>query len=387
MPYKIAYSGTDKVILQRRSVAGVMVLTIVMGIIFSIIEIALIYLIKNAEPPFSYIRFFFLIFGILAIIGGINYPNIVKARTPESLTFDNNKGYLEIEQDSKNSQKGYIIYEDIAGFEIYKERYSGGSNSGSSRKTYYNYHVVLRKKDHGEWYLREWKQLSQAERMIEELKAIKLMNYSRNVPKSVLSDKLNKESIGDKTILSWRNKLGTSPFIFAAVVLFIGSFMYMMINFVAKDGGFTNVFAYLILGFISLIFLGIVFLQTKRMIKNGTTRFAISISRNNMEYTELDNSGTVKSSRIILLKDIYSIVFSHRSRMKNAPLHILTKEQSDELVQMRLNPINLKSIRNFFSISKEIISLNIEALNAVECLQVENWLQELILNKSEAKVI
>jgi hypothetical protein len=392
MPYEINYSGTDKIILQRRSVMGAMILIIMIGSIFTIVGIGVIYLLKNTEPPFSYMRFLFLIFGILAIVGGINYPKFTKARIPEMIIFDNQKGYIEIEQNSKVSQKGYISYQDIANFDIHEEYHSGSGSSNkysnSSNRGYYTYHVLLRKRDRGEWYLREWRSRNDAEKMVAEFKALKLTAPATNIPKSELSNKLNKESMGEKTILSWRNKLGASPFIFTVVVLFVGAFLYMIATLlITKGGDILVVPVYLILGFISLIFLGIVFLQTRKMIKNATTTYSISVSRNTIEYAESDNSGNVRSSKIIPLKDAYSIVFSHKSSEKNAPLYIFTKNEADKYAQVKSNPVNIESIKNIFGMVKDTISLNIEGLNAVECLQVENWLQELILAKSETKVI
>jgi hypothetical protein len=208
---------------------------------------------------------------------------------------------------------------------------------------------------------------------------------SVSIPKAPLPDKLNREFQGSKTMLSWRNKLGFAPFIFGGVVLFIGTVFYIIGGAVFSQMADMIIPVSFVLGFIGLIFIGIVFVQVRKMIKNATTTFRISIDKTTFEYAELDNSGQVRLSKITPLKDVYSIVFSHKSSEKNAPLYIFTKEQAEKYLRVKSNP--MESIRDLFGMAAENTQLNIEGLNAVECLQLENWLQELIKIQAEKEVI
>jgi hypothetical protein len=248
---------------------------------------------------------------------------------------------------------------------------------------------LLRKKDGGEWYLKEWRDRNKAENMAAELsKGINYNSVIGKLPKPELPEKLIKEFMGDKTILNWKNKLGMAPVIFGAVAVFIGGFAFMLIKAVTEGmgaNGSMTVPVYLIMGFIILIFLLIVYAQTRKMIKNATTAYSISVGRNDLEYIESDKRGNIKFSRLIPLRDVYSIVFSHRSNEKNAPLYVLTKEQAAK--HLSEEDLAMKSLKDLFGKGNEETRLDIEGLNAVECLQLENWLQELILSKSEIKVI
>jgi cytochrome c biogenesis protein CcdA len=281
MPYEIAYSGSDKVVLQRRSFKSAMIFIIFIGSVFAIAGLALIFLMSNVEPPFSYIRFLFAGMGILVVLLGINYPKMTKVRIPESITFDNRKGLIEIEQDAAVSQKGFIAYKDIDRFDVYEEYHSGSHSGKTQSRSYYTYHVLLRKKDGGEWFLREWRSRPDAEKMIAELsKVIDVNAPSVSIPKAPLPDKLNREFQGSKTMLSWRNKLGFAPFIFGGVVLFIGTVFYIIGGAVFSQMADMIIPVSFVLGFIGLIFIGIVFVQVRKMIKNATTTFRISIDKN-----------------------------------------------------------------------------------------------------------
>jgi hypothetical protein len=146
-------------------------------------------------------------------------------------------------------------------------------------------------------------------------------------------------------------------------------------------------FFYIVIGFILTIFCFVMFTVVRKLIKDATTRYAVSVDHTNLEYYEFaKNSGRMKNQKTHPLKTVHSIryTFSPSSQYQDAGLKILTNTEAKRTEENEKKPF--QALKDAFTGKNQPITLSINALNPVECLQLESWLQELILKKGNVTV-
>jgi hypothetical protein len=328
----------------------------------------------------------FPLFGAGAVFAGLYLPKQTKNTQPEQITFDHDKGAVVVEMTKGGDQRGYIRYDEIAGYDIYVEsRRSSGSGRSSSR-TYYHYHVYIKKKDGGEWHLFNYSDRNEADAMIVKLNLEVPLDKPFNVSTSAkLSPKIEKKEGLDKTIIHWQNKVGIGQPIFLVVFSII--FLSIAFSFISFDAGGMDYFFYIVIGFILTIFCFVMFTVARKLIKDATTRYAVSVDHTNLEYFEFaKNSGRMKNQKTLPLKTVHSIsyTFSPSSQYQDAGLKILTSMEAQRTEEYEKKPF--QALKDAFTGKNQPIKFSINALNPVECLQLENWLQELILKKGNVSV-
>ena len=86
------------------------------------------------------------------------------------------------------------------------------------------------------------------------------------------------------------------------------------------------------------------------------------------------------------LRDVQKINYSFTPAQQNtgAGLKILTKADIARLHKLNEKP--MEAFKDLFKSGNGPITLSITALNPVECLQLESWLQELILKKGNVTI-
>lgn len=385
MPHILKSADADKIIFQRATDGCTTTVFIIVGLLFASIGVALNLLSSDTEFPFILFRILLPLFGIAAIAAGIAAPKIAKRTIPESISFHNDKGAVIVEMDSSTKQTGHIRYDEIEKFDIYVESRSSSSSSNRPSRTVYYYHVLIRKKDGGEWFIAECKSQKEAEEMKEQLHAgVKLTNPCTLSTNQLLTPKLSKQEGGDKTIIHWHNKVG----FFAPVFLVFFSIAFLSILSTAFTSTFDlNGFVYVVIAFILFIFCLVMFITIRNMFKEATTRYAISIDHSALEYYEFSkSSGVMKNKRVIPLSEVYSIIYSF-APVKNYSNNGLTITSEKESLQAKANNNKpFTELKNLFSGEDKPISFSISALNPVECLQLESWLQNLIKKKGNLQV-
>lgn len=385
MPHVLKSADAHKIIFQRATDGCSTAVFVVVGFVFTFIGVALNLLSTDTEFPFILFRILLPLFGVGAIAAGIAAPKIAKRTIPEFISFQNDQGAVVIEMDSSTKQTSHIRYDEIEKFDIYVESRSSSSSSNRPSRIVYYYHVLLRKKDGGEWFITECKSQQEAEEMIQQLAAgVKLTNPCTLSNNQLLTPKLYKQEGADKTIIHWQNKVG----FFAPVFLVFFSVAFLSILSTAFTSTFDlNGFVYVVIGFILLVFCLVMFMTVKNMFKQATTRYAISIDRSALEYYEFSkSSGIMKNKKAIPLSEVYSIIYSFApvKNYSNSGLTISTEKESVQAKENKDKP--LTELKNLFSGKDKPISLSITALNPVECLQLESWLQDLIKKKGNLHV-
>lgn len=386
MAYKLASSDSTKMVLTRESATGASIFTIIVGSLFIVIGIGINAFVYSWEFSYILIKTLFPLFGLLAVYGGISMPKQLRLTQPSRITFDHEKGAVVIEMNDKTDQRGYIRYDEVEGFDIHEERRTSSSGSSNTRtRTYYVYHVYLKKKDGGEWHLFQFNTRAKAEELIIQLKAEIQFDKPFTVTEQPrLTSKIEKQEGIDKTVIHWENKVTLmQPII---VFTFGLIFLTMLFSFFTF-GEEVEIFGSIVIGFILIIFLFIMFVIIQKMIKDMTTRYAVSVDHTNLEYFEFSRStGAMRNKKTLGLKDVHSInyTFAPSKNYQAAGLTIRMQEHIGREKLLDEKPI--EAIKDLFLTGDKPITLSITALNPVECLQLENWLQELILNKSRMKV-
>ena len=381
MPYQLTSADQQKIVFERNVSGCSRALFIAVGAIFLLVGCGINLLSSGFEFPFALFKIFFPLFGLGAIAVGIFLPKMATT-DPEVITFDHNKGAVIIHMTKDGNQTGYIRYDEIEKFDTYVERRSSSSSTSSARSTYsYYYHVFLRKKDGGEWFLSQSETQNAADEILQKLKSsVQTTKIASFLPAPVLTDKISKEEKMDKTVIQWQNKVG----IFGPIFLLIFASVFLGIFSMIFTGEFGDIafFFYMIAGFTIAVFGIILFFAIKKMIKDATTRYAIAVGKSSLEYNEISKSTeTIKNMKTIPLPDVYSVAysFSSISNYSGGGLSILTQKEHLQVQHERDHP--LEALKNIFSSKNKPLTLSITALNPIECLQLENWLQELIRKK------
>ena len=389
MSYRIKNSDSGKLLLKREGIVGKVVLFVCMGLLFFSIGLFLFSIRGIKESvPFEQIGILFMLFGGICFFAGMNTPSNRKKIVPEEVEFDNENGHVKILQSPESNLVSYIPYNEIQDFYIHiKVETSTNSNTTRSSRTKY-FNVRIRKKDKGEWELFSSTSQKKAEIMLDALKSgVKLDKLSSSIPKPVLTDKVSKDIRGQKTIIKWKNKglVGLLTLLtFAGVFAYTSFFIFSMI---AKDGA---AFAYVIGGFIVLIFLFVIGINLRKMIRNLVRVYGIAISPHQLEYFEEDNSGMMQKSVVIPTAEIHSISFIFSpsdSTSQVSSLYVYTKSNilKMESIESNSNPISI--LKDSLSLYTNLISLDLSSLNAVEKLELERWIQLTIKEKSETAVL
>jgi hypothetical protein len=388
MAYNLTFSDSRKIIFDRAGAGCASSMFMVIGAVFFLIGLGINYFAASWEFPFLLFRLLFPLFGGGAMVMGFYIPRMARQSTPQRITFDHDLGTVIIDMTVPSSDIGYIRYDEIQGFEVYVEaRRSSSSGSRTMSSTHYYYHVLLRKKDGGSWAITEASSNEKAEEIKNQLTAQVNLNKpftARAVTK--LSTKIGKQEGADKTIIHWQNKVAwwTPIFLLVFSVVFI-SILAAVFSFDLGDLGFLG---YAIAGFMLLIFGFVMFTAVRNLIKEASTRYAIAVGRDHVEYYEFSkSSGVVKNTRTIPLQDVRNITYSFGETgvYGQGGLSILTKRDLEQMERNKVKP--MEAIKDFFSGKDKPINLAIAALNPVECLQLETWLQELVKSKGNAQVI
>jgi hypothetical protein len=387
MAYKIISSDQHKLVLERESVKLAAGCVVAVGSLFFLVGLGLNYFMDTWEMPFLLFRVLFPLFGLGAILGGLFTPKQTQNTQPEQIIFDHDKGAVVVQMTKIGDERGYIRYDEIAGFDIYAEKRTSSGSGRSSSRTYYHYHVFIKKKDGGEWHVMDFSDHARAEAMVAQFTAQVPLNKPYNVtaqPK--LTSKIEKKDGLDKTIIHWQNKVGWAQPIF--LVMFGIVFLSILSSFFSfdSDSG-IDVFFYLVIGFMLTIFCIVMFVVARKLIKDATTRYAVSVDHVNLEYYEFSKkTGAMKDKKTLPLNTVKNITytFAPSKQYQDSGLRILTVADIDYAAEIKDKP--LEGFKDMLKGNKGPITLSITALNPVECLQLENWLQELILKKSNVTV-
>jgi hypothetical protein len=386
MPFKYTVVDTDKIVFARLQSGCGQVMFISIGSLFTVIGVCLLIFSDSPEMPLAAMRYLFPVMGLLAVFVGIKLPEIQSKSTPDTITFDNTNGRIEVFQKASGIQSAFMYYDEIEDI-IYKAKsHTSSSSSTSSSRTTYTYHVYLVKKDGAQWELLRFNSEQDAVVEIVKLKLlIKLQNPPQrkaiNIEQS-LKFKINSDS--SRAELNWRNSVGMAPlYLLLFSIVFCGVFYAIL-----SSGFFSDdfpVFAYFVIGFIGIVFLIVVGGNARKMIKNSKTIYAVSISGFSLDYQEKDLAGRIRKEIRFPLADLHAISFSFDTESTYRKIFIYTHEQFTKMHSLKIS-LSFEAIREMYKFYSGLVSLDMQDLTAVEALHIENYIQKEIAERGNAKV-
>lgn len=381
MSYKLKSADSNTIVFERLGAGcNSAIMIVVGGIFFGIGVILNLFSPNYAFPDILFLTLFPFI-GFVILVVGITLPSMERKSKPQLITFDNTKGAVIIQMAKDGNQVGYIRYDEIEGFDIHVQKTSSSSSSSSAQRYYF--HAFLKKKDGGEWFLSQSRTRESAEADLRKIYEFGRFDTPFTVTASPsVSAKIQKEEKSDRTTIKWHNKLS----FFAPLGLLVSAvaFPSIMVG-VINSGPEKPGLIYLIIGIILIVFSLVIFFIGRSMYIRATTSFAISIDPTNLVYAEMNKStGAVKKSKVVPLAEVFSVTYSFSKRSSGGGLNIRTEKEHLQAEEMKKPLVSLKEV---FSIRKdESIALSIAALNPVECLQLETWLQEVIGKRGNTNV-
>lgn len=383
MPYKLVSADAQKVVFHRSSVVGGMILALVVGSIFVGVGVWVHFGLPEQHPSFILLKIVFPFLGIMAILAGLRAPQHARVSIPEAITFDNQKGAVVIEMAVGTREVAYIPYADIAKFDIHVQR----SRSSSNKQVEYTYHTLFRKRDGGEWLLTQPSSHSKAAETIEKLNQyVDLTRPFAVTTPPFVTDKISRLEGADKTIIHWQNKVS---FMSVAFVVVVAVVFIVVIGFSVAPGT-DGPLAYLggiSIGITVLIFVVVMAFAIRYLIRQATTRYAVAIGTREVEYYEFSKSnGVMRNSKSIPLTLVKGVVYNFSPTKGNLSpgLKIMTEKDIAAHEAAAHDPV--LALKNLFSGKNKPMTLAIHSLTPVECLQLENWLQELIRKKGHESV-
>lgn len=274
---------------------------------------------------------------------------------PHTFIFDHEHGMVILQSES-GQEEAYIAYNEIEKLDIYVEE---RKSDDSTTNYFYGY---LQKRDGSQWSFVDALNEQQVRSALDLVRE-KITQDRAYAPlqKARLSGKITKKENTETSLLYWTNRSGMRTVqLVVYTILYTGVFgfcVYMIVDITgtfpaeAKVGGF---FATAIFGTL----LGWLLIRAiRRNLKNMFLRFALSVSESAVEYFEFSKrSGERKSNVSVAVEDIVAIRYGFQAwENYKKPLEIISRQDPDTPVELYM-----------------------DSLSPIECLQVENWLQETL---------
>jgi hypothetical protein len=301
------------------------------------------------------------LFGVAFASASFLLPMIQNEHTPQSITFHHASKTVSIRMG--NDEEASFPYFDVGAFEIVSEKRSP-SASNSAGIHYIHYHVIVTRKNGGTWFITSTTNQNEAEQVVGMLRdSLKGENGFVQSPSPKLPPFFNIEN-GNPILISWTNP--TPTWIIVGIRL-VGAAVLAVLLRILLDIGDQSLTTSAIFIVLVSIFLIPFWLLATRLKRQGSTRYSLSIGTEALQYCEKDVvSAKVKAQKDVPLSSIERIAYSYSGMDKasNSSLMIKAKSSDDKHVHLFLS-----------------------GLNPVECLQLEMWLQELILKKGSVRVL
>jgi hypothetical protein len=356
LSYPIAHSGSDKIIFARKWDGCMTILFVVGGGAISLFA----FFMLGGEDDFSWVIAYGLLFlfGIGFAAGSFMLPLIQHENTPASITFKQDEKMVMIEM--RNRENAHIPYSEIIGFEIIQEKRSAAA-ANSAGIHYIHYHVILKRKNGGTWFLTSSTDKQEAEQVLAMLRASVIVD---DVPKplpTVHLPPMFKIESGNPINVQWMNP--TPTWVILGLRLAVAASVLALIRLLLDLGDVSWTSSAIFIVLFSLFLLPFLLL-IKKVRDQSKIKQSLSIGLENLEYNEVDTTnGKTASQKTIKLSSIAQIVYSYSGMDKARNSTLAIQHLPNEAEGKEKTPVNLF----------------VSGLNPVECLQLEGWLRETIL--------
>lgn len=309
--------------------------------------------------------------GLLFFIAGAFLLPARFRNVPSEIVFDHRRAAVIVKMENVDHE-GIIPYHDIDSFYVYRERSSPDSDTLET----YSYHVVMKKKDGGEWFITHTVNPSTAQSDLKLLEnQVPLEKPFNEVTTPVVSPKISLTEGTDQSLIAWKNG-------------FTAAFFFLMLLTIMFGVAAFNVLQSSILpGLLFTAIVGVMVFILIRMFYKHTRQYAVSITSEVIEYFEF-STFTGQRSRLysVPLESIERVVYTFSATVKSANrLWLMTREDIERQAVLIGSP---RKIPDDLFERNQPLTLDVLALNPIECLQLEMWLQHKIRgSKSHSTLI
>lgn len=316
--------------------------------------------------------------GIMFLAGciGMIMPNNSTSndiKHAEKIEFDNVSNCIKVYMTKKSLKAGYIPYDSIETIEIKKRCIDSKSNK-------YAYDVHMLKKDSGIWQLSSFVSEAEAIAFQNPLNScIKSATTSPQLPEIELPEKFVQQKTYEGIGFQWTNSAPSGLLLLILMTLLFG---IIELYLILIQGYFSLMFVFFT--FFFLILLLCTYFLIDSIIEYSTTRYAILINAKTFIYRETSKrNGKLKKETIQNISDLSSLHYSFDFNFSDPILYLDTKENQ----QKQLDTKKEKSMQSFFSFYKSFFTLKFTALNPVETIELERWIQGMIQELSSKEIL
>lgn len=379
MPFRYTIDKDDSVVFRRSEQGCGRFLFVFAGLLFTSVGVVLFLFSDSDDLLVNVMTYLFPLFGLTALTVGVRLPAILRKSTPDSLTFDNANGRIAVQQQASDVKIAYIYYDEIEDFIIKVKKHETSGSSRKTSRTYYTFHVYLKKKDGGQWELLRFDKEELAKNEIEKLKTLIRLNQEPvRVEAEGTSHKYRLVNLDDQMEIIWRNPVGFGPLvllIFSAV--FVTIFYTIFQSLLLTDD--LPVFGYVVMGFIAVVFVIVIGGNALKLVRNFRTVYCVAIDSVSLCYIERGLSGVERKKVEFPMKDLHAISFSFDTDESQRKIYIYTHEQfNKQNLDLSFSIASVKEVIDYYT---SLVALDVQELTPVEALALENNLQRVIKAK------
>ncbi len=308
-----------------------------------------------------------ILLGLISVIVGLVVPWSFHRYKPDSISFDSNLGAVEI----RNRQSRFLLpFSEIEKVDVRTIRHTS-SKGGTS----YEYMLYFSKKDGSVWDLVSGGVKETMEkRLAAFLEKVDLTSSHKDLAQPQLPRGFTETDTG----ISWLNRPGMKDFASYIVFILVGGIFLLFGTAVFSNWkpGFIPLCA--VMGCFFLVYLYLTAMVIRKAVRKIATSHSLAIRAEGIEYSETRGRAAKTTLRRIPTEDLDAVSFHHKPLRLKFVITILSKKDSalyaeDQMEDILLGDFSLKK-----SPYANSITLDIDALDAVEKLRLEDYIQRRV---------
>jgi hypothetical protein len=315
--------------------------------------------------------------GVLFMAVGFYIPQARKKYDAQEIIFDHENSQVIFKDNYNNI--AIIPYQKIEKIDIRQKAMS--SSSGSNTHRHYKYFVFLATKDNLlTWEFYDSNTLKKAEKICKELAHLVLnkeiaisSTQELSNTKAKFSEKLQVKQEQNKYKIRWKNNATKYVGLFAVILLVFGRVIWQMWQEISKDS-----IAILGFGFFMLILTIIFGVIIWNIYTDLQYSYVLEVEPEKLSYSKEKSIHEVET-KTWNSDELLGICFNFFIEESQNSFKVLTKAQYTKEKDTKTNAkLDMQTIKNLFEVSKNTVLLKIESLNAVESLQFQQKVNEVI---------
>jgi len=368
MAYKWRSDQTGRVLrFEAKKTTGVTIGLAILGLVFVVAGCLTIkgnpFQIMGLTIDQSEVRGLVLL-GLVAIIVGFAVPRAFNEYMPDSISFDNGLGLVEVRK-----RKGCFLmpYQDLEKVDVRTI-----ARTSAKGGTSYEFMLYFSKKDGSVWDLVPSGDRKRMAAMLVELGG----RLELGVPcLSRAGPELPRGLVEADGQLLWSRRLGGKDFASCLVFLLAGGIFLLFWSAVLSNWEPGFLVLCVVVGFFSLAYAYLFAMFLRKAVGKVSFRHVLAFSSEGIEYVVTSRAGKPRSSMKIPSQDLKAVGFHHKDVRLKFDVAILSEKDSALFEEQQMDDPILLDFSFRKSPYKNSIVLDLDMLDAVEKLQFEDYIQ------------